>query len=165
MADYMDSVMDVAKYIYSRYKAEVGQKIDEMKLHKMLYFAQREAIIQTNEPLFLENFSGWKFGPVMVKIRKAYKDEEFDDCNYDYTKNNKEQFICVMNKVFTDYAKKDPWSLSRLTHGELSWQNSRKGIPEGENGTSKIKIADIRKDATRIKRRRDFFAKFNPINN
>ena len=52
----MEKLIDVASYIYNRYLETKGEAIDEMKLHKMLYFAQRESIIQNNEPLFEESF-------------------------------------------------------------------------------------------------------------
>lgn len=43
----MVSVNIAASYIYEKYKSEFGTTIDEMKLHKLLYFAQRESIIHT----------------------------------------------------------------------------------------------------------------------
>ena len=48
-----------ASYIFERYKFEFGETIDEMKLHKLLYFAQRESIIQTGNPLVNATFRGW----------------------------------------------------------------------------------------------------------
>ena len=59
-----------------------------------------------------------------------------------------------MDKIFSDYALKEAWSLSRLTHGEFSWQQSRRGIKPGENGTTLMRLEDIKKDAERIKIRR-----------
>ena len=118
----MENLMSVASYVFNRYQDTMGEKIDEMKLHKLLYFAQRESIIQRNEPLFEEAFYGWKFGPVLKEIRSAYRDDAF-------FKTIDEKIISrikdIMDKVFEEYASKDSWSLSRLTHGEISWKNSR----------------------------------------
>ena len=52
----MEDVMNVAAYIINRYLAEYNQPIDEMKLHKLMYFAQRESFIQTDQPLFDATF-------------------------------------------------------------------------------------------------------------
>ena len=52
----MEKLMDVASYVYNRYQETNGKRIDEMKLHKMLYFAQRESYIQRDEPLFEGGF-------------------------------------------------------------------------------------------------------------
>lgn len=147
----MENLMNVASYIYKRYQDTEGKKIDEMKLHKLLYFAQRESIIQKNEPLFEETFYGWKFGPVLKEIRSAYKDDTF------LTTIDKaviSRIKSIMDKVFEEYAYKDSWSLSRLTHGEISWKNSRKGVSDGENSDNPMNIEDIMKDAERIKYRR-----------
>lgn len=60
----------------------------------------------------------------------------------------------ILDRVFKDYAVKDSWSLSRLTHGELSWKNSRIGISDEDNSNNPMSIDDIKKDAERIKARR-----------
>ena len=55
----MQSIINVAQYVYDRYKQETGDNLDEMKLHKLLYFAQRESLAITDEPLFKEEMQGW----------------------------------------------------------------------------------------------------------
>lgn len=47
--EIMLDVVKVASYISRRYEREYGSQIDEMKLHKLLYFAQRESIIQLDQ--------------------------------------------------------------------------------------------------------------------
>lgn len=42
----MIGILQVAAYICHRYFEEFGARIDEMKLHKLLYFTQRECFIQ-----------------------------------------------------------------------------------------------------------------------
>lgn len=147
----MEDLMNVASYTYNRYYDEFNSVIDEMKLHKLLYFAQRESLIQKDEPLFDAVFYGWKFGPVLKEIRTAYRENNF-------YKNVSESVIgrilSVMDKVFEEYAEKDSWSLSRLTHGEYSWKNSRHGVTDGENSDKPMKLEDIRIDAERIRERR-----------
>lgn len=151
----MEDLMCVASYVYNRYFGEFGLKIDEMKLHKLLYFAQRESLIQRQEPLFDAVFYGWKFGPILKEIRIAYRDDSF------YTSipsDVVDRITPIMDKVFEEYAGKDSWSLSRLTHGEFAWKNSRIGIPDGENGDLPMKLEDIRMDANRIRERREMLS-------
>lgn len=147
----MENLMSVASYVFNRYQETMGEKIDEMKLHKLLYFAQRESIIQKNEPLFAEVFYGWKFGPILKEIRNAYREDAFLKVVDEETVSRIKD---IMDKVFEEYASKDSWSLSRLTHGEVSWKNSRKDIPEGANSDNPMCLEDIIKDAERIKQRR-----------
>lgn len=97
----MENLMSVASYVFNRYQETMGEKIDEMKLHKLLYFAQRESIIQRNEPLFSEDFYGWKFGPILKEIRSAYRDNTFlNEVDGETVSRIKD----IMDKVFEDYA-------------------------------------------------------------
>ena len=54
----MNQVINVAQYVYDEYKKITGEVIDEMKLHKLLYFAQRESLAITNKPLFHDKWDG-----------------------------------------------------------------------------------------------------------
>lgn len=148
----MENMLTVAAYVYNRYQEAYGQKIDEMKLHKMMYFAQREALIQTGEPLFDATFYGWKYGPVLKEMRSAYKDDSFAPS---VSQDVILRIRPVMDRVFEDYAAKDSWSLSRLTHGETCWKRSREGVPQDANSDSPIALDDMRQDAARIKERRE----------
>lgn len=154
----MLDVLKVASYISRRYEAEFGSKIDEMKLHKLLYFAQRESIIQSGEPLFNAQFHAWKYGPVLVEIRSLYK---LGKLTKHISSEEIYPYLSVFDKVFELYAPKDAWSLSSITHGEVSWLNARKGVPAGENSDAVMAIDDIRKDAQHIKVRRYLLSKIN----
>ena len=121
----MVSVAKAASYIYHRYKEEKGTCIDEMKLHKLLYLSQRESIIVTGEPMFSAPFEAWKYGPVVVEVRDLYRK---DALNVPLTKAELEVYKPIFDYVFMNYADKDSWSLSNLTHSETSWKNARKGL-------------------------------------
>ena len=153
----MKDLMTVASYIVNRYQAEQGERIDEMKLHKMLYFAQREGLIETNEPLFEGDFYGWRFGPVAADIRAAYRDDTFDKTVGDEAMGSDK---AVLDYVFANYADKDSWSLSRLTHGEICWKKSRKGIAPNESSNNLIPLEDIRLDADRMRQRREMLDQY-----
>ena len=71
----MERIIDVAQYIYTEYKRQSGETIDEMKLHKLLYLVQRESIAITGEPMFAECFEGWKYGPVCREVRMNYTED------------------------------------------------------------------------------------------
>lgn len=151
----MEKLVDIASYIYNRYHQTTGEQIDEMKLHKMLYFSQRESLIQNDEFLFPEVFYAWKYGIVLKEIRVMYQEGTFT--------SGVDESVCkrigtIMDSVFERYADKDSWSLSRLTRGEVSWKKSRIGIPDNENGDSVMNNEDIRTDAERIRSRREFLA-------
>lgn len=156
----MLDVKKVASYICSRYEQEFDARIDEMKLHKLLYFAQRESIIQKDEPLFDTPFHAWRYGPVLVEIRSLYKQGKL---TIPYTDEEIAPYETVFDKVFEQYAPKDSWSLSSLTHGESSWQKAREGIAPDKNCDVLMDIEDIRRDAQYIKLRRFLLSKFRVV--
>ena len=151
----MEDVMNVAAYITNRYLAEYKQPIDEMKLHKLMYFAQRESFIQNHTPLFNAIFYGWKYGPILKEVRSAFKDKTIESLQpHEFN----EDLTSLFDRIFKDYAEKSSWSLSRLTHGELSWKNSREGIPAEKTSDNPMSTDDISKDADRIRDRRNMLS-------
>lgn len=146
------NVLNLAAYVRLRYASENNnESIDEMKIHKLLYFAQRESLIKYDAPLFDAEFHAWKYGPVLHEVRTAYKDGTiFNTSPSQLTKEQSD----VMDYVFKQYSSKTSWSLSRLTHGEYSWQHARNGLSEYENSDEIIDLEDIRQDAKKQSERR-----------
>lgn len=155
----MLSVAKAASYIYLRYKEEKDTKIDEMKLHKLLYLSQRESIIVTGEPMFSAPFEAWKYGPVVVEVRDLYRKEVLNET---LTEQELKKYKPVFDYVFVNYANKDSWSLSILTHSETSWQNARMGLGPDDQSSNLLSLEDIRNDAEMIKMRRFFFNEIVP---
>jgi uncharacterized phage-associated protein len=156
----MESVVKIASYICQRYLKDFGEQIDEMKLHKLLYFTQRECIIQTDQPLFEDSFSAWKYGPVVVSIRQLYKGDALHDLPSD---DVIEKFKPVFDKVFEQYAPKSSLSLSSLSHREYSWQHARGSADRDERCDTYLDLHDIEKDAERIKIRRIMLKKLREV--
>lgn len=150
----MEDLINIASYLFSKYRTTYSEDMDEMKLHKLLYLVQRESYIINSAPLFSENFEAWKYGPVLKTIRQIYRKTEEEKLLKEVTINDNTRKI--LNFVFDNYAGKDSWALSKLTHNEYSWKNARKGIPENINSNRLIKKSDILIDANRIKERRAF---------
>ncbi len=155
----MISVIQAASYIYNRYLKEFGVRIDEMKLHKLLYFTQRESLVMLGEPMFGEQFAAWRYGPVIVQIRERYREQALDA---PMEAVDGEKYQPVFDYVFSNYAIKSSWNLSMLSHGEVSWQRARGATPEGENCEALMQVADIKDDAERIKLRRFYFNEVLP---
>lgn len=155
----MIDVIKIASYICKRYRDELNTSIDEMKLHKLLYFSQRESIIQTGEPMFQAQFAAWKYGPVLVQVREGYR---ANTLNLMPSDEELSSYMGVLDYVFLHYAKKDSWTLSLLTHGESCWQKARIGCDVEEHCDELISIDNLRKDAERMKLRRFYFEEVVP---
>ena len=143
----MEKIINVAQYVFTAYKRISGEIIDEMKLHKLLYFAQRESLAITNEPLFEGQFDGWKYGPVFREIRNSITPDGILDADSDISEESK----YIVNNVIAQYGALASWKLSELSHKEISWKNARIGLADGENGKVKLKLDDIRADARKVR--------------
>jgi len=50
-----------------------GNPVTQMKLQKMVYFAHGYHLAKFGDPLVIEEFEAWKFGPVIPFIYQTYK--------------------------------------------------------------------------------------------
>lgn len=144
----MERIIDVAQYIYTEYKRMSGSVIDEMKLHKLLYLTQRESLAIIGQPLFTEEFEGWKYGPVCREVRACYTE---DGMFCDNIQEISLESAYIVKNIILQYGAFESWKLSELSHKEISWQNARKGIPKGENGSKKLQLEDIKKDSAKVR--------------
>lgn len=143
----MIDVRTAAKYLIKRYKQESGSEMDEMKLHKLLYFTQRESFVLLGKPMFHDKFEAWKYGPVMRSLRKAHWEYELHSIL-----PADSEYVPVLDETLRRYAEMDSWTLSNISHGETCWQKAK----DKEVGSSPVEIetSDIEYDAKVIKYRR-----------
>lgn len=144
----MERIIDVAEYIIKKYRDMAGLSIDEMKLHKLLYFVQRESLALTNEPMFAEPFEGWKYGPVSPIVRSQFTPDGIHDDHLDELSLEDRR---IVNNVLAEFADVETWRLSQLSYQETSWLNSRKGLVQNAAGTRQLSIEDIREDAKEVR--------------
>ena len=141
----MEQVEHIAAYLYNHYRTLYGQTMDELKLHKLLYLLQREALNVYHQPIFEESLLGWVHGPVSLEVRSIfYRIEEFSIPVSLQTK-------MLIDSVLKQYGNRQSIDLCHLTHQEISWKNSRKAMRKNEIGTKPLKMSDIVKDAQKIK--------------
>lgn len=144
----MERAISVARYICDEYRKISGEAIDEMKLHKLLYFSQRESIAITGEPLFNDEFEGWRFGPVCVAVRHDFYNGEMMNSVSDEISLSS---AYIVNNIILQYGELASWKLSQISHAETSWINARKGLSPDENGDVPLKLSDIEKDAEKVR--------------
>lgn len=146
----------VGKALYDMYLSRMGEGMDEMKMHKLMYFAQRESLMDTDNLLFDEDFYGWKFGPVLMSVREEYRNAT----PYSSVVQAVDEFTSsLLEKVLERYAGRSSWSLSRLSHDEVSWKHAREGLNPEDNGNVPLTEKMMRVDAVREKAQRKYSGK------
>lgn len=147
----MENTLSVAKELFGMYKVLNGSSMDEMKMHKLMYFTQRESLMLKNEALFDELFYGWKYGPVLKSVHNEYRKMSlFGDVTGQVSEETKELLKSVMER----YGNMSSWTLSKLSHNEFSWKAARKGLKAGENGDVALSLDAMRLDAVMESMRR-----------
>lgn len=108
---------------------EDAEYISNLKLQKLLYYAQGTYLALEDKPLFNDKILAWQHGPVVEKIYQKYKiygskgiDEEiiFNTEQIDL-KTRK-----ILEEVYDVFGQYSAWKLRNMTHEETPWQNTRK---------------------------------------
>lgn len=142
----MEKTMCVARALYDMYYEQNGVYMDEMKMHKLMYFSQRESLMYNKEPLFNATFYGWKYGPVLTEVRSEFRlVNPFSDVEGTVSEKTMELLKSVLNR----YGSLSSWKLSSLSHEEFSWKKSRVGLEAGEDGNVELSLEAMKVDATK----------------
>ena len=142
----MAQTLAVAKYLNELHVKKHGCAMDQMKMHKMMYFSQRESLMISGNPLFNDTFEAWKYGPVLVNVRNEYLTGNMFDGEYGVLNNTEKKLV---ESVYNRYDEYDAWQLSTLSHAEYSWRQARKGLVSDEAGTEKMSLTAMKTDAMR----------------
>jgi uncharacterized phage-associated protein len=120
---------DVANYFLFLVARDPGDLITQLKLQKLLYFAQGISLAIHDEPLFDEEIEAWEHGPVVRELRKVYGAFGRDslpspgEMDFDvYTQQQKE----LIYKIYAQYGEHSAFYLRNLTHEHSIWSDAYK---------------------------------------
>lgn len=130
MAKY--TARDIAEYFLSLVDSESGDYISNLKIQKLVYYAQGLHLAATGEPLFDDEIVAWTHGPVVVELYHQYKgngstpvEPTIDYCLPEFDENT-QQFLDEVYRALGQYSA---WKLREMSHQEKPWLNAeRKGL-------------------------------------
>lgn len=130
----------VAQYLDSLYMQEHdGEHIDELRLHKLMYFAQKQCLKERKTALFGGLIEGWRFGPVVVPVHGALKENRLYKKTYEISDGAKK----LLDQIYAKYKDISSMELNNLSHEEFSWMKSRDGKKPEDSSNAVISVADI----------------------
>lgn len=105
-----------------------GEYISNLKLQKLLYYAQGCFLAVTEKPLFDEPIVAWQHGPVVESIYHTYKQNgaagiRFDE-DFDFNTFTKEENE-LLSEVYDTFGQYSAWKLRNMTHQEAPWLETR----------------------------------------
>jgi uncharacterized phage-associated protein len=124
----MLSAKDVARYFLSKCDEEAGDTISNLKLQKLVYYAQGFHLALTEgDPLFVESIQAWRHGPVVRALYAEYASYgsgaipspiDFDPSTIpDGTRQ-------ILDEVYEVYGQYSAWRLREMTHAEPPWRDA-----------------------------------------
>ena len=119
------SAQQVADYVIAD-SHDAGSFISNLKLQKLLYYAQAWHLAILDEPLFPERFEAWVHGPVIPELYRKYKDYRWRNIDQDVSRPAlDDDTVKFLGEVLEEYGPLDARRLEWLTHRETPWINAR----------------------------------------
>lgn len=129
------NAIDIANWFLNENRKQMNfedsEFITNLKLQKLLYYAQGCYLAQKGESLIKEDFLAWEHGPVIRNIYDKFKKFGANGIQYedDYEEKLDEDTIILLKKVYREFGQYTAWKLRDMTHQEAPWKETpRNGI-------------------------------------
>jgi uncharacterized phage-associated protein len=103
--------------------------LTNLKLQKLLYYAQGHRLAQTGASLFEDQIQAWKHGPVVKTVYQEWRSEKAgelhltDDDLFEFDEVDTVTTGLLID-VWERYGSLAAWVLRDLTHSEPPWRDS-----------------------------------------
>lgn len=135
----------VADY-FIRFAHDVGDPITNLKLQKLLYFAQAWYLALHGERLIPADFQAWVHGPVCYPLYQRLRRYQWNPISESVQAPDLPPEVeSHLREIMEVYGGYSAWDLERLTHSEQPWQNARGGLPADEPSSAIIADDDMRR--------------------
>jgi uncharacterized phage-associated protein len=120
------NALDIANYFLFK-AAKDEELLSNLKLQKLVYYAQGIHLAYDGTPLFKDIIKAWTYGPVVPGLYKAYKeygagaipaDESFNPKNID--KDTKE----FLDEIYKAFGQFSATRLMDFTHTDQCWKDA-----------------------------------------
>jgi uncharacterized phage-associated protein len=127
----MATASDVAKYFLTLSEPEEGDQVSNLKLQKLVYYAQGFHLALYDAPLFRDDIQAWDHGPVVASLYHSYKEHGSGGIpvpsDFDASAALDEKERNLLDEVWNVYGQFSAWKLRNMTHEEPPWRDTPKG--------------------------------------
>lgn len=123
----MCKALKVASYFFKLQGDDAGDAISNMKLQKLMYYAQGYYLAIEGVELFKEDFEKWEHGPVIPSLYRLFKKYGSgalpvpDNFDLDMYTRSERTFL---NDIYDSFGLYSAWALSKLSHDTDPWRNA-----------------------------------------
>ena len=126
------SALAIGKWFVAYAETEEDADTSNLRVQKLLYYAQGHYLARKGVPLFDEAIQAWSHGPVVPEVYHVFKRfgsnpvklDKSDDFNFSDIDEETTQFLL---EVWSAYAPYSTWALRNMTHKEQPWKNTFNG--------------------------------------
>jgi uncharacterized phage-associated protein len=122
------TAQQIAQWFINRSVGEAtsnqGEYLSNMKLQKLLYYAQGCYLALKDTPLFNEKILAWEHGPVVVEVYNNYKKNLAINTTAEISIDPATSSI--LNQVYNIFGQYSAWKLRDMTHNEKPWKNTKR---------------------------------------
>lgn len=120
------SASTIADWFVAWADTEEPTDLTNLKLQKVLYYAQGHYLANQGQPLFSEDIQAWSHGPVVPGVYHRFKRfgsaplqlDETSSFKWDDVDHATTQFLI---RIWNTYGALAAWRLRNMTHDERPW--------------------------------------------
>lgn len=126
----MQTADNVAKWFLVNNKARgLGTDVEyitNLKLQKLLYYAQGCCLAIYSKPLFRDPISAWTYGPVVESVYQTYKHfGDFGISEFEpYVNNFSDDEKKILMGTDENFGQFSAWKLVEMAHNETPWKET-----------------------------------------
>jgi len=124
--------IDVANFFLSAMDDDAGDLISNLKIQKLVYYAQGVHLAMFDTTLFDEEILAWEHGPVVLSLYQEFKifgknaiEPNFTDFDMSIFSEAQKD---MLKDVYNTFGQFSAWVLRNMTHDEFPWlETTRNG--------------------------------------
>ncbi|HEY9600247.1 MAG TPA: type II toxin-antitoxin system antitoxin SocA domain-containing protein [Allocoleopsis sp.] len=144
----MIDCLNVARYFIVRaYEDGIEAEMTNMKVQKLLYYAQSLHLALYDEPLFDEEIQAWRYSPVCPPAYRFYSEFEAKQLpipSKEFLLEIPDRNRELLEEIWGYFGGYHAYRLSDMTHFEFPWKKARKGLPPQASSTEPILREDMK---------------------
>lgn len=128
------SAMDVAAFFVRMDDLkDIEDGITNLKIQKLLYYAQGYHLAYFEKPLFNDTIEAWRYGPVVPEVYRKLSRFNRNPVDIEYLKSQNGDDVGILpdgetrrllTSVFEQLGQYSAWKLMEMTHKESPWETT-----------------------------------------
>jgi uncharacterized phage-associated protein len=119
----------IARWFLNHADREAGDAITQLKLQKLVYYAEAWFLANFDKALTDENYEAWAHGPALRSLYSKYRDYGWEAIPPEKGQGVSSELSSYLEAVYEKYGQYSAKKLEHMTHVEDPWRNARGDLP------------------------------------